>query len=39
MQCQSEFDYVVVNHSGRLDETIVAIEEAIATEKRKRSGG
>ena len=37
MQCKPEFDHVVVNHSGRLDETVAAIEEIIAEEKRKRA--
>ena len=36
MECQSEFDHVVVNHNGRLDETVAAIEEIIAQAKRKR---
>jgi len=37
MRCKLEFDHVVVNHSGRLDETVAAIEEIIAEEKRKRA--
>ena len=36
MQAQPEFDHVVVNHNQRLDETVAAIEEIVAQEKRRR---
>ena len=36
MECQPEFDHVVVNHSGHLDETVAAIERIIDQEKGKR---
>ena len=39
MQCQPEFDHVVVNHNDRLDETVAAIEEIVAQEKGKRVAG
>jgi len=35
MKCQVEFNHVVVNHKGRLAETIEAIEKIIAQEKAK----
>ncbi len=37
MEARPEFDYVVVNHSGRLEETVADIEEIIAQEKAKRA--
>jgi len=37
MEARPEFDYVVVNHSGRLEETVADIEEIIAREKTKRA--
>mgnify|MGYP001083671289 FL=1 len=37
MEARPEFDYVVVNHSGRLEETVTDIEEIIAREKAKRA--
>ena len=37
MQRQPEFDHVVVNHNGRLDEAVAAIEDIIDNEKRKRA--
>lgn len=37
MEARTEFDYVVVNHSGRLEEAVAEIEEIIAREKAKRS--
>ena len=37
MQCQPQFDHVVVNRNGRLDETVSAIEEIIAKEKVRRA--
>ena len=36
MQRQPEFDRVVVNHNGRLDETVAAIENAIARAKSRK---
>ena len=36
MQRQPEFDRVVVNHNGRLDETVAAIEDAIARAKSRK---
>ena len=36
MEQEAEFDHVVVNHSGRLDETVAEIDEIIAKEKRQR---
>jgi len=38
MERQVEFDYVVVNHNNRLDETVAEIDRILAKEKRKRSG-
>jgi len=37
MEARPEFDYVVVNHSGRLEETVADIEEIITREKAKRA--
>ncbi|MCH7706349.1 MAG: guanylate kinase [Chloroflexi bacterium] len=37
MEARPEFDYVVVNHSGHLEETVADIEEIIAGEKAKRA--
>ena len=37
MQRQPEFDHVVVNHNGRLDEAVATIENIIDDEKRKRA--
>lgn len=37
MEARPEFDYVVVNHSGRLEETVADIEEIITQEKAKRA--
>lgn len=37
MEARPEFDHVVVNHSGRLEETVADIEEIIAGEKAKRA--
>ena len=37
MQRQPEFDHVVVNHNGRLDDAVAAIENIIDDEKRKRT--
>ena len=34
MAAQAEFDHVVVNHTGRLDETVAAITEIITQAKR-----
>lgn len=34
MGCQSEFDHIVVNYSGRLNETVVTIERIIEQTKR-----
>ena len=36
MERQGEFDYVVVNHSGRLEETVATIAGIIAEEKGRR---
>ena len=36
MNCQDEFDYVVVNHDGRLDEAVEGIDRIIQEEKAKR---
>ncbi len=36
MQCQDEFDYVVVNHNGRVDEAVEEIDRIIQKEKAKR---
>ncbi len=36
MQCQHEFDYVVVNHDGRLHEAVAEIDCIIQEEKTKR---
>ena len=36
MDRQGEFDHVVVNHSGRLEETVAEIEKIISDVKRKR---
>ncbi|MCL0043907.1 guanylate kinase [Dehalococcoidia bacterium] len=36
MQCQAEFDEVVVNHSGQLDETMAAIDKIVANERKRR---
>ena len=36
MDCQGEFDYVVVNHSGRLEETATEIGRIISDEKLQR---
>lgn len=36
MQCEPEFDHVVVNHSGHLGETVAAIERIIDQEKGRR---
>ncbi len=37
MEARTEFDHVVVNHSGRLEETVAEIEEIIVREKAKRA--
>ena len=37
MERQAEFDHVVVNHSGRLDETVTAIEDIITEEKSRKA--
>ncbi len=37
MECRSEFDHVVVNHNGRLDAAVAAIEGIIIQEKRRRA--
>ncbi|MFH1141137.1 MAG: guanylate kinase [Chloroflexota bacterium] len=37
MDCQGEFDHVVVNHNGLLDETVAEIERIILGERRKRT--
>ena len=36
MQCQDEFDYVVVNHDGRLHEAVEEIDSIIQEEKADR---
>ncbi len=36
MKCQDEFDYVVVNHNGRVDEAVEEIDRIIQEEKAKR---
>ena len=36
MECQGEFDYVVVNHNGRLEEAVEEIDCIILEEKTKR---
>ena len=36
MECQDEFDYVVVNHNGRLEEAVEEIDCIILGEKTKR---
>ena len=36
MERQDEFDYVVVNHNGRLDEAVEEIDRIIRQEKAKR---
>ena len=36
MKCQDEFDYVVVNHNGRVDEAVEEIDRIILGEKTKR---
>ena len=36
MQCQDEFDYVVVNHDGLLHEAVEEIDRIIQDEKAKR---
>ncbi len=36
MDCQGEFDNVVVNHNGRLEETVAEIERIISDEKLNR---
>ena len=33
MECQDEFDYVVVNHNGRLDKAVEEIDRIIQDEK------
>jgi guanylate kinase len=38
MQESAKFDYVVINHDGRIDDTIQEIERAIDEERRRRSG-
>ncbi len=37
MECEPEFDHVVVNHSGQLDGTVAAIEQIIKQEKVRRA--
>jgi guanylate kinase len=37
MEARPEFDYVVVNHSGRLEEAVADIENIIAWEKAERA--
>ena len=37
MERQAEFDHVVVNHNGRLEEAVTAIEKIIAQEKAKEA--
>ena len=39
MERQGEFDHVVVNHSGRLDETVAAIERIIQEAKHRAVSG
>jgi len=36
MACAPEFDYVVVNHTGRLEQAVTEIEGIMAREKEKR---
>ena len=36
MRCEPEFDHVVVNLTGRLEETVAAVENIIAQERRRR---
>jgi guanylate kinase len=36
MEQEAEFDYVVVNHNGRLDDAVTEVDEIIAREKRRR---
>ncbi|MCZ6788532.1 MAG: guanylate kinase [Chloroflexi bacterium] len=38
MERQGEFDHVVVNHQGRLEETVAAIERIIQETKRRAAG-
>ena len=39
MERQGEFDHVIVNHSGRLDETVAAIERIIEEARRRAVDG
>lgn len=39
MEEQSKFDYVVINHSGRIDETVERIEAIISRERSRSSRG
>ena len=39
MERQGEFDHVVVNHRGRLEETVAAIERIIQEAKRRAAEG
>ena len=39
MERQGEFDHVVVNHEGRLEETVAAIERIIQEAKRRAADG
>ncbi|MBI4200438.1 MAG: guanylate kinase [Chloroflexi bacterium] len=39
LACQSAFDHVVVNHNGRLKETVASIERIIGEEKARRARG
>ncbi|MDO8750004.1 MAG: guanylate kinase [Dehalococcoidia bacterium] len=36
MDCQGEFDHVVVNHNGRLEETVAEIEKIISDVEHER---
>ncbi len=36
MEQEGKFDYVVVNHNGRLDDAVAEMDEIIAKEKRRR---
>ena len=36
MEQEEKFDYVVVNHNGRLDDAVTEVDEIIAREKRRR---
>lgn len=39
MERQGEFDHVIVNHNGRLDETVTAIERIIEKARRRAVSG